>query len=217
MGQPVETDSTRRRRLLLYARCLVGVTVAYNVIEAVAALAAGITANSMALIGFGLDSAVEVLAAAVVLWQVAAREDAERNRREHVALRMIAMAFFTLAAFVAAESLRGLRDAAEPRPSVPGLVLAVLGLFVMPALAAVQRRAGRQLGSTAAVADARQTLLSTYLSAILLIGLGLNAFLGWGWADSLAALVIAGVAVREGIQAWRGDLCCAAPKPGSRS
>jgi hypothetical protein len=164
------------------------------------------------LIGFGLDSVVEVGSAAVVAWQFVA---ADPTRRERSALRLVAVSFFALAALVAVEAVRALIGAAEADHSPVGIGLAALSLLVMPVLSAAQRRAGREYGSSSAVADSKQTLLCTYLSAVLLVGLVANGALGWWWADPLAALVIAAVAVREGRQAWRGDACCA-PGPVER-
>ena len=146
--------------------------------------------------------------AAAVAWQFAAPDP---EKREKVALRVIAVSFFGLAAYVSVDatlSLTGLRD---PEHSTVGIVLAALSLLVMPFLSWFERRTGRELGSASAVADSKQTLICTYLSAALLVGLLLNSLLGWAWADSIAALVIAGFAIREGIEAWRGDACCAAP------
>ncbi len=124
-------------------------------------------------------------------------------------LRVIALSFFGLAAFVAVDAARALLGASDPEHSTVGIALAAVSLAVMPLLSWVERHTGRELGSASAVADSRQTLLCTYLSAVLLVGLVLNSALGWTWAVPLAALVIAGVAVREGIEAWRGDTCCA--------
>ena len=126
-------------------------------------------------------------------------------------LRIIAVSFFALAAFVAVDAVRSLLGAGEAQHSTPGIVIAALSLAVMPVLSWAQRRAGRELGSKTAVADSKQTLLCTYLSAVLLTGLVLNSTLGWWWADAGAALVIALIAVREGVNAWRGEVCCAVP------
>jgi hypothetical protein len=158
---------------------------------------------------------IEVSSAAVVAWQFAARDHNARNAREQPALRAIAISFFALATYVVVEAARALAGAAEARQSTVGLVLAAASLAIMPGLSYAQRRAGRQLGSATAVADSKQTLLCTYLSAALLVGLGLNSLLGWWWADPLTALAIAAAAVNEGRQAWRGDACC--PPPGTRS
>ena len=169
------------------------------------ALVAGRLASSSALIGFGLDSVVEVLSAAAVAWQFSAPDP---HTRERAAMRTIALSFFGLAAFVTVDAVRTVLDATEPAHSTAGIVLAAVSLAVMPFLSWAERRTGRELGSASAVADSRQTLICTYLSAVLLVGLVLNSALGWWWADPLAAVVIAAFAVREGVEAWRGDACC---------
>jgi divalent metal cation (Fe/Co/Zn/Cd) transporter len=198
---------TEARRAVLNrrVRLLVAATIAYNVVEAVIALTEGTRVSSSALIGFGLDSVIEISSAAAVAWQFSA-DDPES--REKAALRFIAFSFFALAAYVTLDAARTLAGAGEARPSTVGIVLAALSLAIMPVLSLAQRRAGRELGSLSAVADSKQTLLCTYLSAILLVGLVLNSVLGWSWADPVAALGIAAIAVREGINAWRGDPCC---------
>jgi divalent metal cation (Fe/Co/Zn/Cd) transporter len=211
----------RKQLLQRRIRWTVAITIIYNLIEAVIALAAGSVASSAALIGFGLDSIVEVLSAAAVAWQFAAPNP---EQREKVALRVIAVAFFALAGYVtvdAALSITGLRT---PEHSPVGIALAAVSLMVMPLLSWFERRTGRELGSASAVADSKQTLLCAYLSAALLIGLLLNSLLGWAWADAVAALVIAGFALREGVEAWKGDTCATpifaltgerTPEPGS--
>lgn len=195
------------RRALLQGRVrwIVAATITYNVIEAIIAIAAGRATSSAALIGFGLDSIVEVLSAAAVAWQFAAPDP---QRREHTTMRVVAVSFFGLAVFVTIDAMRALLGAAEPAHSTVGIVLAAVSLAIMPFLSWFERRTGRELGSASAVADSKQTLLCTYLSAVLLVGLVLNSTLGWTWADPLAALIIAAVAVKEGIEAWRGDACC---------
>nr|WP_203721323.1 cation transporter [Streptomyces coelicoflavus] len=203
----------RREVLATRIRLLVAATITYNVVEAVVAITAGTVASSTALIGFGLDSVVEVSSAAAVAWQFRAADHAVREAREKTALRIIAVSFFALAAYVTVDAVRALTGTGEAERSVPGIVLAALSLAIMPFLSAAQRRAGRELGSASAVADSKQTLLCTYLSAVLLAGLVLNATLGWSWADPITALAIAGIAVREGRDAWRGKGCCAPPPP----
>lgn len=201
-------DTARYLVLHRRIRWLVAATISYNVVEAAVALGAGTVASSAALIGFGLDSLVEVLSAAAVAWQFAG---GSRHRdREHVALRIVALSFFGLAAIVTVEASRSLLGAAEARPSPIGIVLAATSLVIMPTLSLWKRRAGRELGSASVVADSKQTMICAALSAVVLGGLLANSTLGWAWADSVAALVIAAVAVREGIQALRGDTCCAA-------
>jgi divalent metal cation (Fe/Co/Zn/Cd) transporter len=194
----------RRAVLQRRIRLVVTATIAYNVVEAVVALVAGRISSSAALIAFGLDSAVEVLSAAAVAWQFAGRDP---EARERAAVRVIAVSFLGLAAFVSVDAVRTLVDRAAPEASAVGVVLAAVSLVVMPALSLVERRTGRELGSASAVADSRQTLLCAWLSGVLLLGLVLNGTLGWWWADPLAALAIAGFAVREGLEAWRGDAC----------
>jgi divalent metal cation (Fe/Co/Zn/Cd) transporter len=174
------------------------------VIEAVIALAAGRAAGSLALIGFGLDSTIEVASAAVIIWQFSGLD----QQREQRALRLIALSFFALAAYVTAQAGVDLVGGSEAEPSTIGIVLTVASLIVMPVLAMAKRSAGRQLGSVTVVADSQQTWLCTYLSAVVLAGLLLNATLGWWWADPIAALLIAALAVREGREAWRGETCC---------
>jgi len=197
-------DPGRKLVLQRRIRIVVGVTITYNVIEAVIALVAGSIASSAALVAFGLDSIVEVLSAVAVAWQFSASDP---ERRERTALRVIAVAFFALAAYVTIDALQSLAGVGEPEHSSVGIALAVVSLAVMPGLSWFERRTGLELGSASAVADSKQTLICSYLSAALLAGLVLNSLFGWAWADSLAALVIAGFAVREGVEAWRGDAC----------
>jgi divalent metal cation (Fe/Co/Zn/Cd) transporter len=197
-----------RRALERRLRRLVAAAISYNVVEGLVAIGAGIGASSAALVGFGLDSAIEVASALAVAWQFAGRDP---EAREHVALRVIAVSFFALAAYVTFDAVRALVGAGEAHHSTVGLVLAALSLVIMPALAYAQRQTGRRLGSVTAVANSKQTLLCTYLSAVLLVGLGLNSLFGWAWADPIAALAIAAVALSEGREAWRGDTCCATP------
>jgi divalent metal cation (Fe/Co/Zn/Cd) transporter len=186
-------------------RWFVSATITYNIAEAIIAISAGWSASSAALIGFGLDSVIEVASAVAVAWQFSG---ADPEARERTALRVIAVSFFALAAYISAEAVRSLLGAESADHSTVGIVLAAVSLFVMPSLSYAQRRAGRELGSTSAVADSKQTLLCTYLSAVLLVGLLLNSLLRWHWADSIVALVIAVVAVKEGREAWQGDHLC---------
>ncbi|MGL5442710.1 MAG: cation transporter [[Mycobacterium] stephanolepidis] len=203
--------SQRRDVLNRRVRVFVAATITYNVIEAVVALSEGARVSSTALIGFGLDSVIEVSSAAAVAWQFSAEDP---QTREKAALRAIAFSFFARAAYVTVESIRSLAGIDEARHSTIGIVLAAVSLAVMPVLSWAQRRAGRELGSASAVADSKQTLLCTYLSAVLLVGLLVNSLFGWSWADPIAALVIAAIAVREGMNAWKGESCCM-PMPTS--
>lgn len=196
---------SERARLGRRAQLLAGASVAYNSAEAVIAITAGAVAGSSALVGFGLDSVVEVSSGLVILWQF---RHALPQSREQLALRLIALSFFALAGYVAQDAVRALLSGDEPDPSRVGIVLAATSLVVMPFLSWAQRRTGRALHSNAVVADSTQTLLCTYLSAVLLGGLVLNATLGWAWADPVAGLVIAAVAAKEGRDAWRGKGCC---------
>nr|WP_218849556.1 cation transporter [Nocardioides perillae] len=204
-------DAGRRRQLGRRAQLLAGASVTWNVVEAVIAITAGVVAGSIALIGFGLDSVVEVSSGLIILWQF--RHPLPESR-EQTALRLMAVSFFALALYVGFESVRALVTGADPDSSPVGIVLASLSLVVMPFLSWAQRRTGRELGSNAVVADSTQTLLCTYLSAVLLAGLLLNATLGWSWADPIAGLIIAAVAVKEGREAWRGDGCCSPASGG---
>src|SRR3954470_5151492 len=205
-GSAWVVDPAERRRLGRRAQLLAGTSVAYNVVEAVIAVTAGLVAGSVALVGFGLDSVVEVSSGLILLWQFRHRMPESRERQ---ALRLIALAFFALAAYVTVESVRSLFFGGEPEPSPVGIGLAIASLGIMPFLSWAQRRTGRALGSATVVADSTQTLLCTYLSAVLLVGLVLNATLGWGRADPIAGLAIAAVALREGVEAWRDEGCCA--------
>ena len=202
----------RRGVLTRRVRLLVAATITYNLVEAVIALAAGSMASSAALIGFGLDSIIEVASAAAVAWQFSG---ADPQAREKVALRLISGSFVALALYISVESIRALAGATTPEHSPIGIGLAAVSLVVMPWLSWAQRRAGRELGSASAVADSRQTLLCTYLSAVVLVGLVLNVLFGWSWADPVAGLVIATIALKEARDAWRGDLCCAPAGPGA--
>lgn len=198
------TNDPRRRILQRRIRAIVAITIGYNVIEAVIAISAGAAASSAALIAFGLDSVIEVLSAAAVAWQFTRREP---ERWERPTLRVIAGAFFALAAYVTISSVLTLTGATEIQPSPLGLALTATSLLVMPVLSFIERRTGRELGSATAIADSKQTLICAYLSAAVLLGLLTNTLFGWEWADAVAGLVIAVFAVREGIEAWKGDAC----------
>ena len=198
-----ELDGSGRWRLQRQVRILAWATVAWNVAEAVVAIAAGVAAGSIALVGFGLDSTVEVLSALVIIWQFTSPDEG----RERRALRLIALSFFVLAAYVAVQAGVDLARSEQPHHSSVGIALAVASLLVMPLLSAAKKATGRRLGSASVIADGNQTKLCSYLSAVLLAGLVVNTTLGWWWADPLAALVIAGLAVNEGRQAWRGETC----------
>lgn len=193
----------RRATLHRRVRWLVAITITYNVVEAVVAITAGRLASSAALIGFGLDSVIEVASAVAVAWQFT-RKDPERWER--VAVKVIAIAFFALAAYVTVEAVLDLTGPGDVDHSPLGIGIATASLLVMPALAWWEIRTGRELGSRSVQADAKQLLLCTYLSGTVLIGLVANSLFDWPWADSVAALVVAALAVREGLEAWGGEL-----------
>jgi divalent metal cation (Fe/Co/Zn/Cd) transporter len=193
----------RRARLHRRVRFIVGFTIGYNVVEAIVAIWAGTAASSAALIGFGLDSVIEVLSALAIAWQFT-RNDPERW--EKATVRAIGIAFFVLAAYVAVDAVLGLTGVQTADHSPVGIALTALSLVVMPVLAWFEIRTGRELASTSVLADARQLLLCVYLSGTVFAGLVLNSLLGWWWADSVAALVVVVLAIREGIEAWRGDV-----------
>jgi len=203
----VAPDDARRSALRRRVRIIVALTIAYNVVEGVIALIAGAAADSAALIGFGLDSGVEVLSATAVAWQFT-RQDPERY--EKPVLRVIAFAFFALAAYTIVGSTLSLTGLSTPESSGVGIALAAVSVVVMPILSLIERRTGRELGSATVVADSKQTLICALLSAAVLLGLVANATLGWAWADAVAALVIGAFAIREGIEAWNGDTCSTA-------
>jgi divalent metal cation (Fe/Co/Zn/Cd) transporter len=204
--QPLLRRSPERDRLERRARMLAWGGIAYHFVEFAIAIGAGIAASSIALIGFGADSLIEALAGFVVLWLFSGArigsEEAERRAQQ-----LIAASFFVLAAYVTVESIRTLAGAHHPQASWVGIGLAAFTTLTMPLLARVKRRVGNQLGSAAAVKEASQTQLCAYLSVALLVGLVLNAAGGLWWADPLAALFIAGVAIKEGRESWRGEGC----------
>ncbi len=200
---PDRTTVLRRR-----VRLLVGGVLVYNVLEAATALTAGAIASSTALVGFGLDSIVEVTSALAITWQYAHHTPSDR---EHRALRVVAYSFFALAAYVSVDAVLSLAGGREAERSSLGIALAALSLLVMPIASFVERRTGEALGSASVVADSKQLLLCSYLSAVLLGGLVINSTLGWSWADPVAGLLIAALAVREGRNALRGDVCCTPP------
>lgn len=198
----VVTGSQQAPELLRRALWLEYFTITWNVIEAVVAIGAGIVAGSIALVGFGFDSSIEGFAATVVIWQLRGAQDEKRERR---ALRMIAITFFVLAAYVVFESARDLLTSSEPETSGIGIAVAIVSIIVMPTLGFAKSRLAARMGSQVLRADAAETFLCAWLSVVLLAGLVLNATVGWWWADPLAALGIAWLALREGREAWSGE------------
>ena len=210
--ESASSNSDRVRRLHRFAWGLTATTIAWNSIEAIIAVVSGLLARSIALVGFGLDSIVEVSSALIIVWRLFShRDDEEANERaEQRAVRLIALSFFAIAIYVTVDSVMKLLGRGEPpERSQVGLILVGLSLCVMPALMWAKRQVAHRLGSVALDADANQTKICTYLSAVVLIGLGANALLAWWWMDPLAGLVVAGLAIKEGRAAWAsGDLCC---------
>jgi divalent metal cation (Fe/Co/Zn/Cd) transporter len=187
------------------------ITLSYNVVEAVVAIAFGAIASSIALIGFGVDAVIESLSGLTMLWRLNQDSHARREHFEQRAQKIIAVSFWALAAYVGYEAAETLLRREAPETSWPGIALAMLSITIMPILARAKRRIGRSINSAAMVADSKQTELCSYLSAILLGGLGLNALFGWWWADPAAGLIMVPIIAREGRSAWRGEGCGCAP------
>ena len=204
--RPSRLTPVERARLQRRARLLAWGGNAWHVVEFAVGVAAGIAASSIALVGFGIDSLIEVIAGSVVVWLFTGQrlhsETAERRAQQ-----AIAICFFLLAVYVSVEAGRTLTGSHHPETSWVGIGLALITAPTMPLLARAKRTVGRQLNSAATVSEGTQNLLCAYLSVALLVGLGANALFGWWWADPLAALVIAAVALREGLESWKGDGC----------
>lgn len=199
------TDPIPREELRRSGRRLEWFSIGYNLLEAVFALASGMLANSIALIGFGLDSCIELTSALALMWRLQHDQDVEW--RERRALRIVGCCLLALAVFVTYESVETLLDGERPRPSTPGLIIATLSVLIMPWLARAKRNIAHALNSAALAADSRQTDFCAYLSVILLAGLALNQFFGLWWADPVASLGMAAVMVREGYDAVRARAC----------
>ena len=197
--QILQTKNVRRGRLLEY------LTIGWNLIEAGVAVGAGMVSGSVSLVGFGFDSLIETFSAFVLLWRL--REGELGELREKFALKLVGVSFLLLAAYIAFDAVKSLAAFESPEVSYVGIGLALLSLIVMPLLARAKRRTAASINSRAMKADSRQTDICAYLSAILLIGLGLNALFGWWWADSAAALIMIPIIVKEGIEALRGEIC----------
>ena len=199
-------DLVKRGRQLEYF------TIFYNSLEGLVALGAGLVAGSIAPVGFGFDSLIEVTSGAVLLWRLYSdTNEARRERVEAVSLRIVGVLFVFLAVYVSYDSVKSLLRHEAPDESLPGIVLAALSLIVMPLLVRAKRKVARGINSGALMADSKQTELCTYLSAILLVGLLLNALFGWWWADPVAALIMVPIITKEGIEALRGKTCCDDP------
>jgi divalent metal cation (Fe/Co/Zn/Cd) transporter len=214
MSTTTSATPTARDQALRTARRLNVATLGWNVVEAVVALAAAAAAGSLSLLAFGLDSCIEVSGAVVLTWRLAReRRDDCRQPDDRRATRALAVCFFALAGYVGVQSVLSLIRGDQPSASTVGIVLASLSLVVMPLLARAKRRLAPVLGSRAQEREAQQTQLCALLSAVVLVGLGLNAAFGWWWADPLAAVLVAGLAAVEGVRSWRAtsleDTCCA--------
>jgi len=196
-------EAAGRDRLRRRGYALEYASMAWMTAEAAVAVTAGILASSIALTGFGLDSVIELFAAAIVVWQL--RGEEQGQERETRAVRLIGVTFFALALYLAAEGIRDLATHARPGQSAAGLAVAAAALLVMPALAVAKRRTGRALGNRTLIADSAETAFCAFTSAATLAGVGLNTWLGWWWADPAAALVIAALAVKEGLEAWEHE------------
>jgi divalent metal cation (Fe/Co/Zn/Cd) transporter len=204
----VTVDALDRPQLIRRGKLLEYVTVAYNSLEGLIAIGAGLVAGSIALVGFGFDSVIEVISGLTLLWRLYA--DVDEHRRELVenrALRIVGASFLLLAAYVLYDAVKAIVLREPPEESIIGIALAAVSLVIMPLLVRAKRRVAREIGSRALEADATQTALCTYLSAILLAGLLLNATLGWWWADPAAALIMVPIIVREGLEGVRGERC----------
>jgi divalent metal cation (Fe/Co/Zn/Cd) transporter len=198
-----------REWLVVRARLLAWVGIGWHALEAAVAVGAGIAAGSIALIGFGADSVIESIAGFVLIWRFGASRHASAAAEQR-AYRLIGVSFWVIAGYVAVEAARQLAGGTHPETSWIGIGLALVTLVTMPPLARAKAKVAKALGSAATKAEGRQNMLCAYLSAGLVVGLGANALLGWWWADPATALLIAGVAVREGREAWRGEACCKA-------
>lgn len=208
-AQDVQVGAGDRASLVRRGRRLEYFTIVYNSLEGLIAVVAGLVAGSIALVGFGFDSLIEVTSGSVLLWRLHADINEERRERvEAISLRIVGVCFAVLAIYVSYDSVKSLIRREAPEESVVGIVLAAVSLVIMPLLVRAKRKVARSINSGALMADSKQTELCTYLSAILLGGLLLNALLGWWWADPAAALVMVPIIIKEGIEALRGESCC---------
>lgn len=202
-------ENRNRADLVKCGRRLEYFTIIYNSLESVIAIGAGIFAGSIALVGFGFDSLIEVTSGATLLWRLHLDVNEERRERvEAISLRRVGLCFVALAIYVSYDSVKSLIRREAPQESLVGIVLAAVSLVVMPLLVRAKRKVARAIKSNALMADSKQTEICTYLSAILLGGLMLNALFGWWWADPVAALIMVPIITKEGIEALRGDTCC---------
>jgi len=201
-------DTLERSAVVVRGQRLEYFTIGWNTLEGLVAVIAGVMAGSISLVGFGIDSFIEVTSGSVLLWRMSVDSNVHlRATNEKRALRVVGACFLLLAAYITYDSIANLWSKRAPEHSIPGIVLACVSLVVMPLLSRAKRRVGRAMGSAAMHADAKQTELCTYLSAILLAGLLLNAFFGWWWADPAAALIMSPIIAKEGVEGLRGNAC----------
>jgi len=206
MYSEIKDSKTFRGENVRYGRLLQYLTIGWNLLEAVVSVGAGILAGSVSLVGFGFDSLIECVSGSAILWRL--RDDEQRGeRREKLALKLVGISFLILAAYIAFDAIKSLISFEATNVSYLGITIAVASLVVMPILARAKRRVATNLDSRAMRADSRQTDICAYLSAILLVGLSLNALFGWWWADSVAALVMLPIIMKEGVEALRGETC----------
>jgi len=208
MSQQVIQSASHRADLVTRGRRLEYLTIGWNSLEGIIAIVAGLFAGSIALVGFGLDSLIELLSGAALLWRLHLDAPERRERAEVMALKIVGISFLALAAYVFFDAVKSLIRRETPAASYIGIGIAALSLIVMPLLARAKRHVAEKINSRAMRADARQTDICAYLSAILLGGLVLNAIFGWWWSDPLAALVMTPIIAKEGVEALRGESCC---------
>ena len=207
--QPKQLSADQRAALVRRGQSLSRVTLAYNCLEGIASIVAGAIAGSISLVGFGIDSVIEVSSSVAALWRLRADADtAHRERVERITVRTIGVLFIALALYILVDAGRSLILRQPPERSLPGIVIAALSVVIMPVLARAKRRIAVALGSRALTADAMQTSLCTWLSAIVLVGLGLNALFGWWWADPVAAICMTPIIAKEGVEGLRGEEHC---------
>lgn len=207
--QVVINERSNRADLIRRGRYLEYFTIGYNSLEGLIAVVAGLSAGSIALVGFGFDSLIEVTSGVVLLWRLNADVDeARRERVEAISLRIVGVCFVALALYVSYDSVKSLIRREAPEESLIGIVLAAISLVIMPLLVRAKRKVARGINSGALMADSKQTELCTYLSALLLVGLLLNALVGWWWADPIAALIMVPIILKEGVEGLRGETCC---------